>query len=147
MVALAQPALAGNRAFSARLAVLDTPASAPCFAHGPGDPTLKNTCTTSQNVFLPLSVDAAAWYRVSIYARGLITPSGSRNTIWCVVNAGGHDGTSLGSSGWQALPNDGSFGAAQTLTLAPVPIYSPGDSAYAYCVMGPSTTIFSYGWN
>lgn len=39
ILALARSALADNRAYSARSAVLDDPNDAGCFAHPPGDPT------------------------------------------------------------------------------------------------------------
>jgi hypothetical protein len=144
---LAGPAGAANRAYSGRSAVLDDHNAASCFAHAAGDPTLKNSCGTSRNVFLPMSADAAAWYTLSVYGRGLINPDGSRNSIACVANGLPHDASTLWGSSWQGLPQNGGFGGAQVITLGAVPVFSPGDAIYAYCVMNPFTTIFTYGWN
>jgi hypothetical protein len=147
LVPLARPALAANRSFTAVSAVLDTPSSAPCFAHGAGDPVLKNNCSTTQNVFLPMSMDAASWYTVSVYGRGWIAGNGSHNDIWCVADTLAHDASTMWGSSWNDLPNNGSFGGAQTITLSPIPVFSPGDASYAYCVLAPNTSLFSYGWN
>ena len=143
----ATPADAANRAYGARSAVLDDPSAAPCFSHPPGDPTLKNICGNQRNVFLPMSVDAAAWYTVSIYGRGWISGSGVHNSFFCIADGLPRDASTLWGSGWAGLPNNGAFGGAQTLTLNAVPVFSPGDAVYAYCVMDPNTTIFTYGWN
>jgi hypothetical protein len=145
---LAAPAFANNRAFNAFSAVLDNPSSAPCFAHVAGVPTLTNACSTSQSVFLPMSVDAAYWYTVSVYGKGWIAGDGTHNTIWCVANTVPHNSTgTLWGSSWAQLPTDSTFGGDQTLVIGETPVYAPGDAAYAYCQMAPNTQIFSYGWN
>src|SRR5215471_3759630 len=56
---LARSALADNRAYIGCSAVFDQASSASCFAHAPGDWSLKNSCSSRQSVFLPTSVDAA----------------------------------------------------------------------------------------
>jgi hypothetical protein len=144
---LAPSSEAANRAWSARSAVLDEPGAASCFGHPAGDPDLKNSCTDRKAVFLPMSVDAAASYKASIYGRGWIAADGKHSTIWCVADMRPHDGGSLWGSAWNQLPDDGSFGGAQHITLDPVPVFSPGDAVYAWCIVDPNATIFSYGWN
>jgi hypothetical protein len=146
-LAIAPAAGAANRAYSSRSAVLDNPNDAPCFTHAPGDPTLKNICGTRANVFLPMSVDAAAWCTVSIHGRGWITSTGAHNSIACIANGLPHDASTLWGNGWVGLPNTGAFGGAQTMSLNSVPVFSPGDAVYAYCVLDPNTTLFTYGWN
>jgi hypothetical protein len=146
VVALARPVLAKNRAYSALSAVFDDPNSAPCFAHSAGEAFMKNICATARNVFLPMSVDGADWYTLSVYGRGWINANGTRNTIACNANYRTYNGAG-GANSWQALPNNGAFGGAQALNLGAVPVFSAGDSVYAYCVLAPYTQVFSYGWN
>lgn len=146
-VSLAQPALAKNRAYPATAAVFEDPNSVPCFSHAAGNPVLKNTCSTSKNVFLPMSVDGADWYTASVYGKGWISANGGHNTIWCTSNGLPHDASTLYGYGWHELPNNSSFGGAQTLTMPAVPVYSPGDALYAYCQLAPNTQLFTYGWN
>lgn len=144
---LARSALADNRANSGRSAVFDQASSASCFAHAPGDWSLKNSCSSRQSVFLPTSVDAARWYTTSVFGRGLINPNGSHNNIACITNAVHSDGSLISTSGWQGLPNNGGFGGAQTIVLPAVPVFGPGDMIYTYCDMDPFTTIFGWAWN
>lgn len=143
----ASPTEAANRAWSARSAVLDNPGDASCFLHPAGDPDLKNSCSQSKAVFLPMSVDALTWYTTVVYGRGWIAPDGTHNTIWCVADARPYNGGALWGSRWAQLPNTPSFGGPQKIALDPVPVQDAGDAVYAWCILDPNTTIFTYGWN
>jgi hypothetical protein len=144
-VPVASSAMAGNRALPALSAVYETPDQTNCFSHAAGFPLLKNTCADPQNVFLPISVDAAGSYSVSAYGRGVLNRSG-RRTITCTANGLHHDGTMVGVM-LQGLPNTPAFGGAQVLNIVQIPVFSPGDSLYAYCQLQQDTELFTYGWN
>src|SRR5262245_31128209 len=83
---LVRPAEAANRAFSSTFALLETPSSVPCFSHAGGYAALRNTCSTTYNVFLPMSFDAAAWYTLSVYGQGWIDAYGNHDTLYCTAN-------------------------------------------------------------
>jgi hypothetical protein len=142
---MARPALAANRGFSGELAVPESSSLAGCLSRANG--VVKNVCSTSSYVYLPMSFDGAAWYTTSVYGQGWIDASGARNTIWCRAFYEQHDNSFLGwSNGWQQLPSNG-FGGPQSFGAGQIPIYSPGDAGSLYCYMTPNTTLFTYGWN
>jgi hypothetical protein len=147
MAPIARPALAANRAFSSMFAVVENPNAVNCFSHGGGYAAVRNGCSTTYNVFLPMTFDAAAWYTMSVYGQGWTDLSGNRYTLWCTANLQMHDNSSvlLGNT-WQTLPSNG-FGGPQSMVLGSIPIYGPGDAGYGYCLVMQNAKIFSYGWN
>jgi hypothetical protein len=101
--------------------------------------TLRNKCLSDIKVMLPVSVDAAATYFLSVYGTRTTTCTASCRPVRIPFTGGATFGT--------ALSLQGSTGRAEALRLQGMPVHSPGDALFIECTLGSAATLFSYGWN
>lgn len=100
---------------------------------------VSNTCNRDVTVLLPVSVDNAAWYVITVYGRRTGAAS-----VKCRPVAISPSGTTQVGQWKNFVRADG---GAEFMSLGTMPVSSPGDALFADCMLGESTVIFSYGWN
>jgi hypothetical protein len=120
------PASAGRARFAA---------DADCFSLS--YQTMTNVCSTSKRLEIPLVVDAAGTYTVSVVAQGAT----SSNNVGCEAVGSNAAATSYSISGVHWLPV---FGSAQTITAS---AYVPsGGRLYATCDVSPNGRVNTLVW-